>query len=255
MDDFARLPQYPETPVSLAIGIDQTDGRAWPENRAAAPEIPDYLLDTYHWAYIHPRNVRMLDREIVVRTILWQQHNRLQRLAFKEIEPGQNVLQAASVYGRFVPNLAAHVGPGGRFDVVDVAEVQVDSARRKLGDHPHARAHHANILDYHVKPYDTVVCYFLLHEVPEKVKFDVVNHLLGKIEAGGKAVFVDYHKPRWWHPLKPITSIVFDTLEPFAKGLWQREIRDFAFTPDRFDWRKETIFGQLFQKVVATRRP
>ena len=178
----------------------------------------------------------------------------------KEASPTANttwvssVLQPASVYGSFVPNLAAHVGPNGHFDVVDVAEVQVNSARRKLRAHPHARAHHANILHFNAAPYDAVVCYFLLHEVPETVKFQVVNHLLGKVEPGGKVVFVDYHEPRWWHPLKPITSFVFNTLEPFAKGLWRREIREFAVAPDRFEWRKETIFGDLFQKVVATRR-
>ncbi|MBT8058743.1 MAG: rhodoquinone biosynthesis methyltransferase RquA [Gammaproteobacteria bacterium] len=253
MDDITRSPSYPDSPTSLAIAIDESKGLEWPEAKAAAPDLPDYLQDTYHWAYIHPRNVRLLDREIVVRTILWQQHLRLQRLAFAEIEPGQSVLQPASVYGSFVPNLAAHVGPGGRFDVVDVAQVQVESARRKLRDHPHATAYHANILHFRGKPYDAVVCYFLLHEVPEEVKFQVVNHLLDKVEPGGKVVFVDYHKPRWWHPLKLITSIVFDTLEPFAKGLWRRPIRDYAQDPDRFEWRKETIFGQLFQKVVATR--
>ena len=255
MDDMTRSTPYPDVPSSIAIAIDDVIGLDLPEPEATAPEIPAYLHDTYHWAYIHPRNVRWLDREIVVRTILWQQHNRLQRLAFSEIEPGQSVLQPASVYGSFVPNLAAHVGPGGHFDVVDVARVQADNARRKLRNHPHASAHNANILHYHVRPYDAVVCYFLLHEVPEEVKFQVVDHLLDKVEPGGKVVFVDYHKPRWWHPLKLITSIVFDTLEPFAKGLWRHQIRDYAREPDRFEWRKETVFGDLFQKVVATRKP
>ena len=96
-------------------------------------------------------------------------------------------------------------------------------------------------------------CYFLLHEVPEDYKYKVVDLLLEKVRPGGKVVFVDYHKPRWWHPLKLITSIVFDTLEPFAKSLWRNEISDFASKADQFSWRKETIFGGLFQKVVATR--
>ena len=68
---------------------------------------------------------------------------------------------------------------------------------------------------------------------------------------GGKVVFIDYHKPHWAHPLKAITSFVFDTLEPFAKGMWKTEIRDLASEPDRFNWRKERFFGSLFQKVVA----
>ncbi len=108
-------------------------------------------------------------------------------------------------------------------------------------------------MDFSDKKFDVVCCYFLLHEVPEEFKYKVVNVLLDKVEPGGKVVFVDYHKPRWWHPLKLITSIVFDTLEPFAKGLWRKEIKAFANEPDQFSWSKETIFGDLFQKVVATR--
>jgi ubiquinone/menaquinone biosynthesis C-methylase UbiE len=254
MDDVARSTTYPYPSNDLALS--PTPARQPRTARVPAPrepEIPAYLQDTYYWAYVNPRNVRLLDREIVVRTILWQQHMKLQRLAFAEIGTGQSVLQPASVYGSFAPNLARHIGPAGRLDVVDVAAVQVQSAGRKLQPYPCAHVHHANILDFGRRPYDVVCCYFLLHEVPDEYKFRIVNQLLDKVDPGGKVVFVDYHKPRWWHPLKLITSIVFDTLEPFAKRLWRNEIRDFAYEPERFTWRKETIFGGLFQKAVATR--
>ena len=80
-----------------------------------------------------------------------------------------------------------------------------------------------------------------------------VNALLRKVRPGGKLIFIDYHKPHWAHPLKPITSFVFDTLEPFAKGMWRHEIKEFADEPGLFKWRKERFFGSLFQKVVAQR--
>ena len=98
-------------------------------------------------------------------------------------------------------------------------------------------------------------CYFLLHGLPEGYKRAVVDALLGSVVAGGKVVFVDDHKPHWAHPLKGITSLVFDTLEPYAKDLWRNEIIDFASDAGRdagrFIWRKETYFGGLFQKVVT----
>ena len=103
-------------------------------------------------------------------------------------------------------------------------------------------------------PDDRVICYFLLHEIPDEHKRIATNVLLNKVRPGGKFVCIEYHKPHWAHPIKPITSIVFDTLEPFAKGMWRSEIRDFADQPDRFTWRKERFFGSLFQKVVAQRR-
>ena len=50
-----------------------------------------------------------------------------------------------------------------------------------------------------------------------------------------------------------MTSIVFDTLEPHAKGLWRHEISDFASAAEGFTWRKQTYFGGLYQKTVARR--
>jgi ubiquinone/menaquinone biosynthesis C-methylase UbiE len=255
MDDFTVLDatveaEYlgdflPERPQGLRVSFSPA---------TPAPPIPAYLQDTYYWAYINPRNVRWLDRDLVVRTILWHQHHKLRNLAFDEIAPGQHVLQAANVYGDFSVRLVEHVGTEGTLDVVDVAPVQVKNARRKLRDYPNAAVHRGNVLHLDSSPFDVVLSYFLLHEVPDVHKFDAVNLFLDKVRPGGKAVFVDYHKPRWWHPLKPITSIVFDTLEPFAKTLWRKEIYEFAQDWEDFAWSKQTIFGGLFQKVVATRR-
>ena len=84
MDDFTSASACLETTEDFA----GTPSRL----KERAPEIPDYLQDTYYWAYINPRNVRLLDREIVVRTILWQQHNRLQRLVCvdaQQLTPGR----------------------------------------------------------------------------------------------------------------------------------------------------------------------
>jgi SAM-dependent methyltransferase len=218
-----------------------------------APVIPDYLHKTYYWAYLNPRNVKLLDREWVVRTILWQQHNRLTQMALTEIEPGQHVLQTACVYGNFSLALASHIGAEGKLEVMDVAEVQVRNCRRKLAAHKHASVRHQDVLYLRDETFDVVCCYFLMHELPDDYKRGVAAALLDCVRPGGKLVFVDYHKPHWAHPLKLITSLVFDTLEPYAKGLWREEIATFAGNDARFAWRKETYFGGLFQKVVATR--
>jgi len=36
--------------------------------------------------------------------------------------------------------------------------------------------------------------------------------------------------------------------------MWDREIADMADNASDFEWSKETLFGSLFQKVVARRR-
>lgn len=220
---------------------------------ADAPPIPEYLQRIYHWAYLNPRNVRLLDRRSVVWAILWTNDHRLQRAAFEELEPGQRVLQPASVYGDFAPNLIRHLGPEGRLEVIDIAPVQVESCRRKLKDFPNATVRLADAKDPGGAPYDAVCCFFLLHELPNDYRRLIVDALLGCVEPGNKVVFVDYHKPHWAHPLRPVMSVVNRLLEPFVKSLCEAEIRDFATDPERFAWRKQTYFGGLYQKTVARR--
>ena len=237
----------------VAFPPSDLNGTAAPStlNEAPAAQLPAYLQEIYSWAYLNPRNVRLLDRELVVSVILWGNHQRLRRAACAELEQGQKVLQPACVYGDFSPALARHLGPEGRLEVIDVAPIQIEGCRRKLSGFPQAIVRQADAAQRRSETYDAVCCYFLLHELPLDYKRNVVDALLDSVVPGGKVVFVDYHKPHWAHPLKPITSLVFDTLEPFAKDLWRNEITDFAGAADRFLWRKETYFGGLFQKVVG----
>jgi ubiquinone/menaquinone biosynthesis C-methylase UbiE len=222
--------------------------------RPAATEVPAYLRETYNWAYLNPRNVKLIDREMVVKVILWGQHLRLRREAFAELDPGQKVLQPACVYGDFSPALARLLGPRGELEVIDLAPIQVASCRRKLRNFPWATVRRADAARPGGESYDAVCCYFLMHELPEDYKRAVADTLLGSVVPGGKVIFVDYHKPHWAHPLKVVFSLIFDTLEPYAKSIWHNEIADFASNTDRFSWRKQTYFGGLFQKVVAQRR-
>jgi ubiquinone/menaquinone biosynthesis C-methylase UbiE len=240
--------------VDLPIG-DAADSDSCRSSRDhEATVIPTYLREVYGWAYLNPRNVRLLDRELVVSMILWGNHRRLRKAAFAELRPGQRVLQPACVYGDFSPALARHLEPRGRLEVIDVAPIQVAGCRRKLRNFPQATAQHADAARPGGEAYDAVCCYFLLHELPEDYKHAVVDALLGSVVPGGKVIFVDYHRPHWAHPLKGITSLVFDTLEPFAKDLWRNEISYFASAPNEFIWRKQTYFGDLFQRTIA-RRP
>ena len=220
-----------------------------------APPIPDYLEKTYAWAYLNPRNVRLLDRPLVVSTILWGNFGRLLRALLSELEPGQAVLQPACVYGNFSVSVADFLGPQGRLDVFDVAPIQVERCRHKLARFPQATVRLSDAIDLSGGSYDAVCCFFLLHELPDRTKRLVVDSLLSSVAPGGKAVFVDYHRPHPAHPLKPLTGLIFDLLEPFAKGLWEHEIESCAGHGEDFAWSKQTYFGGLFQKVVARRPP
>lgn len=220
---------------------------------ADVPQLPDYLVDTYTWAYLKPSSLLFLDNTFVVTAILWGNLNRLIRVNCAELKPGQRVLQAASVYGRYSSDLADTVGPSGRLDVIDVAPLQVAHCRRKLAGFPQARVRVADAAKPGGGTYDAVCCFFLLHEIPDDHKSKVVDALLSAVPPGGKVIFTDYHRTKSWHPLRWPMHMVFSLLEPFAFGLIEREIRDFATDQDDFHWRKTTFFGGLYQKVVAER--
>jgi ubiquinone/menaquinone biosynthesis C-methylase UbiE len=226
----------------------------------AAPNdhrIPDYLENTYRWAYLDPRNMKWLDRPLVVAAILWGNARRLMRAAVAEFDAGQKVLQAACVYGDFSTLLADRLGPEGDLLVLDAAQVQVDNLTRKLDGRPHVRSRCADLAaaELGVKPasLDGVACFFLLHEVPPEARRRVVDNLLSLVRVGGKVVFTDYHRPARWHPLRPVMALVFRVFEPFAASLQGEDIAGLSPRAAHFRWHKRTAFGGLYQQVVAIR--
>jgi SAM-dependent methyltransferase len=220
----------------------------------AAVALPDYLVNTYSWAYLRPRSLRLLDRHVVVNSILWGNYRGLVRAACNEFAAGDRVLQAASVYGNLSSRLADKVGDDGFLDVIDIAPLQVAHCQRKLAGRANVRVRVADATVPGELVYDGVCCFFLLHEVPDLQKRRIVNVLLNAVRPGGKAVFVDYHRPARWHPLRPVMAVIFRLLEPYANGLVTRSIVEFAESPHDFEWGKRTRFAGMYQVVVATRR-
>lgn len=222
---------------------------------ARTGDLPDYLREVYTWAYLTPATARLLDSQRVVEAILWGNADRLTARVVAQMQPGWRVLQPAAVYGVYSRRLAQALGSRGRLTVGDIAPLQVELTRRKLADLPWAEVELCDATQTGRGPYDAVTCFFLLHEVPEPTKEGIVAALLDAVRPGGRVVFVDYHRPHAWHPLRPVMNLVFARLEPYARALWSRSIEDYAGRFARsFAWRKETLFGGLYQVVVATRR-
>ena len=216
--------------------------------------IPAYLEETYSWAYLNARSIRWLDSALVVEAILWGNFRRLVTAALEEFEPGMHVLQPACVYGDLSPRLADRLGPAGHLVVSDVVPLQLSNCAPKLEGRANATTLLRDAADHDTGAFDAVCCFFLLHEIPSAYRRRVMRSLLASVRPGGKVVFVDYHLPRPWHPLKPLMSVVFDTLEPFAKDLWRVEVEALSDGDERFCWEKRTYFGGLYQKIVATAR-
>lgn len=221
--------------------------------RREAVVLPAYLREVYGWAYLNPTNAFLLDRDAVVSAILLGNNGRLRRALLSEIEPGQRVLHVAHVYGRLIPELAGRVGRSGRLDVIDLVPLQVALCRRKLRGFPQARVRIADAAHPGDATYDAVTCFFLLHEIPDERKHAVVDALLARVVPGGRVVFVDYHRPARWHPLRGFMRSLMTRLEPFAESLWRHDIAEFASCRGAYRWEKQTLFGGLYQKTVAHR--
>ena len=63
-------------------------------------------------------------------------------------------------------------------------------------------------------------------------------------------VIVDYHRPAWWHPLRPVMKFILRNFEPFAMDLWAHEVREWLRALPEGALRKETYWGGLYQKLV-----
>ncbi len=220
---------------------------------AAVPEVPDYLERVYWWAYLRPASIRIFDRAPVVSAILWGQYRRLSNMALARIAPGERVLQLACVYGDLSERIARQIGPSGTLDIVDVAPIQITNVRAKLAGYDRVRATVADAATLRVDQFDCVLSFFLLHELPDPLKRQVVDAALAAVAPGGRAVFVDYARPARWHPMRPVMAAVFTTLEPFAAAMWRTPIAALASRPQDFVWSRASHFAGLYQVVVAGR--
>ena len=220
--------------------------------------IPDYLHNTYWWAYLHPRAVHIFERQWLVNLILWGNFAKLRDAALQEMGEVINgrVLQVACVYGDFTEHLVRRLGPQGSVDVIDVAPIQIKNLQAKLSNPQHVNALLQDSTDLHFKDgsHDAVVVFFLLHEQPADARRKTISEALRVTKPGGKLIFVDYHKPVAVNPFRYIMVPILTTLEPFAMDVWRGEIVDWlpAGIPVA-KVEKQTYFGGLYQKVVVTR--
>jgi ubiquinone/menaquinone biosynthesis C-methylase UbiE len=225
---------------------------------AQAPRaIPEYLRRNYWWAYLHPRAVRLFERQWLVNIILCGNFAQLRDTVLEEF--GRTIcgrtLQVACVYGDFSARLAERVAPGSCLDVVDVLPIQLQNLQRKLTAAAPVTLYQsdATALGFADASYDQVVIFFLLHEQPPLVRRQTIAEALRVVKPGGKLVIVDYHRPAYFHPLRYLLRPLLRVLEPYALDLWENDIVTWLPTVARLGQvRKQTFYGGLYQKLVIT---
>ena len=91
----------------LTPSITDTDKKTAFDSAANKLSIPAYLQKTYWWAYVHPRAVKIFEREWLVNLILFGNYAKLRNSALDEIGRQANgrTLQVACVYGDLTARL------------------------------------------------------------------------------------------------------------------------------------------------------
>jgi ubiquinone/menaquinone biosynthesis C-methylase UbiE len=221
--------------------------------------VPNYLLRTYWWAYVHPRAIRLFERQWLVNLILWGNFARLRDFALEALggRLDGRTLQIACVYGDLTAQLARRIPRGAALDVVDVLPLQLQNLSRKLpspqtatlicGDSAALRVADAS--------YDRALLFFLLHEQPADVRRRTLAEAIRVVRPGGRIVVVDYHRPHALHPLRLPMRGILGALEPYALDLWRHELAHWLPPGTAVGaMTKRTFFGGLYQLLTITRR-
>jgi ubiquinone/menaquinone biosynthesis C-methylase UbiE len=220
--------------------------------------IPHYLEQDYWWAYVHPRAVKVFEREWLVNAILFGNYSHLRDTALAAL--GQTItgrtLQVACVYGNLSMKLRERLAPDARLDIVDILPIQLSNLAAKMpADERVAMIQSdSSALPMADASVDKVLLFFLLHEQPEAVRRGTLAEAMRVCKPGGKIVIADYHRPVFWHPMRPLMRMVFGRLEPFAMDLWRHALEEFFPADVRLaSMTKSSYFGGLYQMLVLTR--
>ncbi len=191
--------------------------------------IPLYLARHYWWAYLWRPALWFFDHQPIINAILFGQYRKLMRanMAILQNTPNESVLQLTCVYGELTPKLIATISPKP-LHIIDAAKVQLDLAKSKAPAENAILAARMNAehLAYRDDSFTTVVLFFLLHEMPEEARINVLCECMRVIPAGGILLITEYAPRPGKHILYrfPPSRWLITTLEPFLGGFWNDDL-------------------------------
>lgn len=191
---------------------------------------PEYLARHYWWAYLHPLGVRFFDHHFIINPILFGQYRKLLNEVMRRYAAtrGARTLQLTCAYGALTPALAK-ANNTHELHLMDVAEIQLRAAQRKVKDinKPvyYARIN-AEALSYADNSFDTLIIFFLLHELPSEARQRVLGEVMRVLKPAGTLLIAEYGVYRGTHFLHCFwpTRWLLEKLEPFLHNFWHSSL-------------------------------
>lgn len=202
--------------------------------------IPEYLAKHYWWAYLAPRSVWFFDHHLIINFILLGQYRRLLNEVMRHYSTldRSRTLQLSCAYGSLTPTLA--LAPNTQeLHVIDVASIQLSSAQNKLRAVSRTAQWvrmDAESLAYAPHQFDSVIIFFLLHELPEKARACALSEAIRVLKPGGQLLIAEYGEHH--------SNLLRFFLSPWC---WIQE----RLEPFLSDFRHQNLTGQL-QKQAQT---
>lgn len=217
-------------------------------------KLPAYLDFIYGHIYKNSNVCKKEDSIYACNKRTFFQYETLVKSLNKELKMNDNVLQLGISFGNQIKKTSSVIGSLSQYDILDICEKEIKRASEKYSEinfiHGDARSFNPS------SSYDVIICFMLLSQVPSASKRKIINNALNMIGNKGKVIFIDWHTPLFYHPLRYLVRMYNRLNHPFIERLWDRDISSYAETSlrSKFSWRKTTYFGRMFQKCVATKK-
>jgi ubiquinone/menaquinone biosynthesis C-methylase UbiE len=189
---------------------------------------PEYLVRNYWWAYLSPLGVWFFSHHTIINLILFGHYRKI--LAAVTARLGdtrcERMLQLTCAYGELTPTLSKYTE---ELHLNDVALIQLRLAQRSLSERGHAARltrMNAEQLAYTTDSFDTLVIFFLLHELPPDARQRVLEEALRVLKPGGRLLLAEYGVNRGKHLLHRVAPLrwTMERLEPFLHDFWHSDL-------------------------------
>jgi demethylmenaquinone methyltransferase/2-methoxy-6-polyprenyl-1,4-benzoquinol methylase len=110
---------------------------------------------------------------------------------------------------------------------IDLSPAMVEIAQKKLGNRADIRLGDASKMPYSDDSFDLVTAFFILHEMPNRIRPAVISEMARVVKHGGRILLIDYHLGPIRFPKGWMFKVIILFFEIMAGREHFRNYRDF----------------------------